>query len=158
MDACRSDLTVEDMRRWLEGELARLRLEADDLVRAYFREGRERSYSQKVWPGLKDYNGRSFYVIWCRREYVNPKRGVVRTQHISRGPGSYRKRLAQMCRHLEPEEQTFVLGCEDRFQEIRGLAEFLVNMLSLLDRYQSRKEKKEQKNVFFGTDVEAGSC
>jgi len=141
------------VQAWLELELARLRLAAGRLVESYFQEGRERPVSQKLWPRLKEYNGRSFYVVWCRKDYVNPKRGVVRTQHISRGQGSYRRRLAQVCQHLEGEEKAFVLGYEERFQQIRRVAEILGNMLAQLERF-----KKERKSIFFGPDQTGGAC
>ncbi len=137
--------------------MAKLKLTASRLVESYFREGRDRSYSQKIWPRLKDYNGRSFYVIWCRKDYVNPKRGVVRTQHISRGQGSYRRRLAQVCQHLESEEKRFVLGYEAQFQEIRKAAEMLGNMLSCLGRYRQQQEKGS-KNVLFGDHGGGAVC
>lgn len=151
------DLDAEAVQAWLEYELAKLKVAAEQLIAAYFREGRERSYSQKVWPRLKEYNGRSFYVIWSRRDYVNPKRGIVRTQHISRGQGSYRKRLAQICQHHGLEEKAFVLGYEDRFQEIRQRVEVLVQMLSCLDRYAQLQEK-EQKYILFGAASEGSDC
>jgi len=145
------DLSAEDVQRWLEGELVRLRLEADDLVRAYFREGRERSFSQKVWPRLKDYTDRMFYVTWSRREYINPQRGVVRTQHIKRGQGSYRRRLSQICRSLEIEERDFVLSYEDRFHQIRQQVELLVQMQGSLNKYCLGKEAP--KNIYLGPEI-----
>lgn len=158
--ACNStchDLDIEAVQAWLEYELAKLKVAADRLVAAYFEEGRERSYSQKIWPRLKEYNGRSFYVIWCRKDYVNPKRGIVRTQHISRGQGSYRRRLAQVCQHLEPEEKSFVLGYETRFQAIREAAEMLGNMLAQLERYRQHQEKEQKKLLFVDLDG-GGNC
>ncbi|MGB9577750.1 MAG: conjugative transfer protein MobI(A/C) [Halothiobacillaceae bacterium] len=150
-NACSPDngLDVEAVQGWLEYELAKLKLAAGRLVAAYFEEGRERSYSQKIWPRLKDYNGRSFYVIWCRKDYVNPKRGIVRTSHISRGQGSYRRRLSQVCRHLEDGEKGFVLGYEEKFQAVRQRAELLAAMLAQLERYRQLQEK-EEKNIVFG--------
>ncbi len=150
------DLDAGTVEAWLKFEMAKLKLAARDLVEAYFREGREKTYSRKVWPRMKEYNG-TFYVIWCRKEYVNPKRGVVRTQHISRGQVSYRQRLTQVCRHLEAEEKSFVLWYEDRFQELRRLSELLAGMLSQLERYQ-RLQKKDVKKVLFGPDGGGGTC
>ena len=148
---------VEAVQRWLELELARLQLAAKQWVESYFREGRERSISQKLWPRLKGYQGRSFYVIWCRKDYVNPKRGIVRTQHISRGQGSYRRRLAQICQHLEPEERAMVLRYEERFQAVRRMVELLTAMLVQLDRYRQLQEK-EGKNILFGHEKAGGAC
>jgi len=139
------DLSAADVQRWLEMELVRLRVEAQELVKAYFQEGRERSFSQKVWPRFKDYTGRIFYVTWSRREYVNPQRGVVRTQHIKRGQGSYRRRLSQICRSLEIEERNFVLSYEDRFHQIRQQLELLVQMQGSLGKYCLGK--KSIKNI-----------
>jgi len=145
------------VQAWLEYELARLKLAAGKLIESYFQEGRERSVSQKIWPRLKEYNGRSFYVIWCRKDYVNPRRGVVRTQHISRGQGSYRRRLAQVCRHLEGEEKAMVLGYEERFHQIRVASELLVNLLVQLERYRQVQEK-ERRNILFGPEKISGAC
>ena len=156
-DLSGQDLDIEAVQAWLEYELAKLKLAASRLVELYFQEGRERSFSQKIWPRLKDYHGRSFYVIWCRKDYVNPKRGIVRTQHISRGQSSYRRRLAQVCQHLEPEEKGFVLGYEEQFQAIREAAELLGNMLTQLERYRLHQEK-EPKNLFCRDQDGGGSC
>lgn len=151
------DLDVDTVQKWLELELARLKLAAKQWVESYFREGRERSVSHKLWPRLKGYQGRSFYVVWCRKDYVNPKRGIVRTQHISRGQGSYRRRLAQICQHLEPGERALVLRYEERFQAIRQMVEMLTAMLVQLERYRQILEK-EQKNIVFGHNKTGGAC
>ena len=156
-EAMLQNLDVESLQRWLELELARLKLAAKQWVESYFREGRERSVSHKLWPRLKGYQGRSFYVIWCRKDYVNPKRGIVRTQHISRGQGSYRRRLSQICQHLEPEERALVLRYEERFQAIRQMVEMLTAMLVQLERYRQILEK-EQKNIVFGHNKTGGAC
>lgn len=156
-EAMSQELDVEAVQRWLELEVAKLKLAAKQWVESYFREGRERSVSHKLWPRLKGYQGRSFYVVWCRKDYVNPKRGIVRTQHISRGQGSYRRRLSQICQHLEPEERALVLRYEERFQAIRQMVEMLTAMLVQLDRYQQILEK-EQKNIVFGHNKTGGAC
>lgn len=147
-------VTVEEVQEWLELELARLRLELEGLVAGYFREARERSYSLRVWPRLKAHNGAS-YVVWCRKDYVNPRRRIVRTQHIARGQGSYRGRLGQACRYLPPEERAFVLGYEDRFRMVRQRLEVLVQIKSGLARYLALQEKELEKALISSPEAEA---
>lgn len=145
-------VTVEEVQEWLELELARLRLELEGLVADYFREARERSFSLRVWPRLKSHNGIS-YVVWCRKDYINPGRKIVRTQHIARGQGSYRGRLGQACRYLPPEERGFVLSYEERFQMLRQQLEVLVRIRSGVVRYIALRGKEKEKALIPGPEV-----